>query len=151
TLADWAPHDALVTGRRHLVLGGQIPPQLHLSEHAARSREPAPMKLFVDQAGGGGHPLHVAGTNTPTAAGGVPVFHFAFVNNGHRLESTMRVLADAAALVRRRELHGAGVIKQQERAEDRPQVGVGKERPHWEPVTNPMTVHTAVDAAELLD
>jgi hypothetical protein len=79
------------------------------------------------------------------------MFHFAFVNNSHCLESTMRMLADAAALVRRRELHGAGVIKQQERAEDRPQVGVGKERPHGEPVADPMLVHTALDAAQLLD
>ena len=79
------------------------------------------------------------------------MFHFALVDDGDRLEPAMRVLADAAALVRRRELHGAGVIEQQERTEDRPQVRIGKERPHGEPVADPMTVHTALDAAQLLD
>jgi hypothetical protein len=61
------------------------------------------------------------------------------------------VLANTAALVRRRELHGTGVIEQEEGTEDCPQVRIGKERSHREPVADPVTVHTALDAAELLD
>ena len=79
------------------------------------------------------------------------MFHFARIDNGDRLEPTMRVLADTAALVRRRELHGAGVIEEQEWTEDRPQVWIGKKRSHREPVADPMAVHTALDAAQLLD
>jgi hypothetical protein len=87
---DLATHDALVTRRRHLVLGWQIHPQLHHFEHAAAAREVATMKLFVDKAGGGGHPLDVARTNFPTAPESL-VFHCALVNNGYRLEAAMRV------------------------------------------------------------
>ena len=60
------------------------------------------------------------------------MFHFTLVDDGDRLEAAMWVLADAAALVRRRELHGAG-IEQEERTEDHPEVRIGKERPHGEP------------------
>jgi hypothetical protein len=109
------------------------------------------MKLFVDDARGRGHPLHVARTNFSPTTGGVPVFHFALIDDGDRLEPTMWMLADAAALVRRRELHRASVIEQEERTEHRPQVGVSKECPYGEPIANPVPVHAALDAAELLD
>jgi hypothetical protein len=38
--------------------------------------------------------------------GGVSVFHFARIDEGHSFEPAMRGLAHATALVRRRERHG---------------------------------------------
>src|SRR5687768_8892246 len=108
------------------------------------------MKLFMDDAGCRGHPLHIAGTNTPAPTRGISVLHFALVNDGYRLEPAMRVLADAEALIRRRKFHRAGIIEEQERTELRSQVRVGKERPNGKSVANPVTIRTALDAAELL-
>ncbi|HMB91720.1 MAG TPA: hypothetical protein VKP65_12790 [Rhodothermales bacterium] len=109
------------------------------------------MKFFMDEARSGGHPLHVTGANRAATARGVPVFHFALVDNGHRLEAPMWVLADAAALVRRRKRHGAGVIEEEERTEHCPQIRVGEKRPHGEPVADPMLVRTTLDATQFLD
>jgi len=145
-----AIQDALVARCRHLVLSGQIDPKLHHFKHAAAPGEFTAMKFFVDQAGCRGHPLHVAGADAPTAPGGIPVFHFALVDDGHCLESAMRVFADSAALVRRRELHGAGVIEEQERTEDGSQVRVGKKRSNREAIAYPVTVDAALDAAQFL-
>src|SRR5882724_2207005 len=55
-----------------------------------------------------------------------------------------------AALVRRRERPGGGVIEEYKWTEDRSQVRVGNERLHVEPIADPVTIYTALDAAELL-
>jgi hypothetical protein len=78
------------------------------------------------------------------------VLDFAFVDDGHRLEAPVRVLADSEALARRWELHRPGVVQEQKRIDDRPEVRVGEERPHRESVAHPVAIHAALDAAELL-
>src|SRR4051812_19821025 len=78
------------------------------------------------------------------------MLHLALINDGHRLKPAMRVLADAEPFIRGREFHRAGVIEEDERAEFRPPIRVGKERLHGEAVANPVTLRTALDAAELL-
>ncbi len=108
------------------------------------------MKLFMHDPGGSGHPLHVAGTDPPAAAGRIPVFDFPLIDDSHGLEAAMRVFADSEAFVRRREFHRAGIIEEQERTQFRPLVRVSKERPHGEPVAHPVTLRTALDAPELL-
>ena len=56
------------------------------------------MKLLVQDAAGGGHPLDVAGTDHPAVAGGIAVRDLAVVDDGDRLEAAVRVLTDAARL-----------------------------------------------------
>ena len=74
------------------------------------------------------------------------MFHFAVINNGHSLETAMRVLANAQPLIRRREFHRAGIIEEQKRTEHRSQIRVGKERADREPVADPVPVRAALDA-----
>ena len=66
---------------------------------------------------GRGHPLHVAGADAPAAARRVAVLDLALVDDRHRLEPAVRMLADAAPPLGRREFGRAGVVEQQERAQ----------------------------------
>src|SRR3569623_3308179 len=59
---------ALVTRRRHFVLGRQVDPQLDHFEQAAVLRKLGAMELLVDDAAGRGHPLPVAGADAAAAA-----------------------------------------------------------------------------------
>src|SRR5215475_12344944 len=86
----------------------------------------------------------------PPTSGGVPMLDLPVVDDGHRLEPAMRVLADATALGRGRELHGAGVVEEQERTENRPEVRIGEERSNREAVSYPVPVYAALDTPELL-
>lgn len=78
------------------------------------------MELFVQNAGGGGHPLDVAGANHPAAAGRVAVFYFALIDDGHRFKPAMRMLTHAAGAGGRAEFGWRRMIQQQERAHFRP-------------------------------
>ena len=69
-----------------------------------------------------GHPLHVARADAPAAARRVAVLDLARVDDGHRLEAAMRMLAHAEALVRRRKLRRPGVVEEQEGTQRRAQV-----------------------------
>ena len=84
----------------------QIHPQLHHFEHTAASRELATMKLFVDQGRKRRSSTAHRQDQLSHRHRRVPVCHFTLVDDGDRLEATMWVLADAAALVRRREPMG---------------------------------------------
>jgi hypothetical protein len=77
------------------------------------------------------------------------VFYLALVDDGHRLEATVWVLSNAEPFKRRREFHRTCIVEKQKRTERRSQVRVSEERSDREPVSYPMTVHTALDAAEL--
>jgi hypothetical protein len=78
------------------------------------------------------------------------VFYFALVDDGHGLEAAVRVFSNTEPFSRRRKLHRTGKVKEQERTERRSQVGISKQCPDGKPVSYPMEVHTALDAAELL-
>jgi hypothetical protein len=54
------------------------------------------MKLLVQDARRGRHPLHVAGADLAARAGGIAVLDLAVVADRDRLETAMRVFADAA-------------------------------------------------------
>ena len=75
------------------------------------------MVLLVDNAGGCGHPLNVAGADFSSGAGGVAVLDLSLVDDGYGFKPAMGMLADAAALGGRGEFFWAGVVEQQERAE----------------------------------
>lgn len=107
------------------------------------------MELFVDDAGRGGHPLHVAGTDLAAAAGGITVLQFALVDDGHGFETAMRVLADATTLGGGREFSRGGVVQQQERADVLAQVVIGKQRANLEAIADPMGPRTGVEADDV--
>jgi hypothetical protein len=53
------------------------------------------VELFVNDAARSGHPLHVTRADQATGTGGVAVLKLAVVDDGHRFEPAVRVLADA--------------------------------------------------------
>ena len=139
----------LVTGVGHFVLGRQVDPQLHHLQRPAATGKRFGMELLVENAFGGSHPLHVAGADGATGAGGIAVFDFAIVDDGHGLKAAMRVLTDAATLFGRREIRWTGVIQQQEWADVLAHGVVGKQRAHRETVADPMAARAGVDADKL--
>ena len=145
-----AVQDPLVPGRRLLVLRGQVHPELHHLEGAAAPRVLAAVEFLVDDARRRGHPLNVTRTDRAAAARRVAVLDFALVHDRHRLEAAVRVRADSAALARGLERRGARVVEQQERAQHRPEVRVGEQRPHRKAVADPVPARAALDGAQLL-
>ncbi|MNI43774.1 hypothetical protein D3C73_981150 [compost metagenome] len=143
---DVGVENRLVTRIGHLVSGRQVDPQLHHFQVATGFGETIRVELFMENPRGRGHPLHVARADLAAAARGVAVLHFAVINDGHRFETTMRVLADAATLGGGRELRRASVVQQQERADVFSQVVVGKQRAHREAIADPMGSRAGVDA-----
>src|SRR3546814_14926626 len=59
---DFGRSDALIAAGRHLVLGGQIDPELHHLERAAGFAERRGMIFLMDDPNRGGHPLAVNGS-----------------------------------------------------------------------------------------
>jgi hypothetical protein len=118
--------DALIAGSRHLVPGRQVDPQLHHPERAARLGIGGRMIFLMDDSASGGHPLDVARSDHAAIAGGIAMLDFAVIDNGHRLEASMRMRANPAPPGRGRELMRARVIEQQERADMRAHRIVGK-------------------------
>ena len=92
------------------------------------------MELFVDDAIGSGHPLHVTRADQATGAGRVAVLQFALIDDGHGLETTVRVLADTASRAGRAEVVRAGIVQQQERADLAGQVVIGEQAAHREAI-----------------
>ena len=108
------------------------------------------MIFLMDDPARGGHPLDVARTDDTTIAGGIAMLDFAVIDDGDRLETAMRVLANPAPLGRRREVMGAGIIEQQERTDMRAQRIVGKQRADREAIAYPMAAIIAVTAEYFL-
>jgi hypothetical protein len=107
------------------------------------------VELLVHEAAGRGHPLHVARADAPAAARAVAVLDLAVIDDGDRLEAAVRVLADAEARGRGRELARAGVVEEQEGA-DRRALGVVEERSDGEAVADPVRVRVGRDGQKLL-
>ena len=140
--------DALVAGRRHLVPGRQVHPQLHHLEAAAFLGERRAVEFLVDQAGSGGHPLHVAGADGAAAARRITVRDAAVIDDGHRLEAAVRMLADAELARGRREVGRAGVVHQQEGRHFLGDVAVGKNALDREAVADPVAAVAALDECQ---
>jgi len=79
-----------------------------------------------------------SGSDPPVTSRRVAVLDLARIDDGHRLEAAVRVLADAEPLARRREFQRPGVVEEQERIDPRPEVGMGEERAHGKPVADPV-------------
>src|SRR5690606_1269527 len=118
--------NGLIPRSRHFVPGRQVHPKLHHFQATAGLRKGGRMKLLVHDTRAGGHPLHVSWPNDTTLAGRVAMSHFASVDDSHRLEPPMRMLAHTAWRSRRRKLGRARIIKQQKGAQLTPQIVVRK-------------------------
>ena len=117
-------------------------------EFAAAAGEFRAVHLFMQQTGAGGHPLHFALADAAAVAGGVLVVDLAFEHQRHGLEAAMRMPADAARLVGRREVRRAGVVEQQERRK----LGMALVIEHGvdrKAVADPVPLGLAVDAQDV--
>src|SRR5690606_33969270 len=90
------------------------------------------------------HPLHVAGTDRAAGAGGVAMFDLALIDDGHGLETAMRMLAHAARLRGWRKLRRRRMIEQQERAQVLAQTVVTEQRTHRKAIADPVGGRGAV-------
>src|SRR6187399_386879 len=108
------------------------------------------MKLLVQDAAAGRHPLHVARSDGATGTGGVTVFHATFIDDGDGLETTVRMLAHAALRGGRREFRRTCVIQQQEGTEFLAQPVVAEQGAYGKTIANPVTLRGVVDAHDLL-
>src|SRR4051812_32647248 len=96
------------------------------------------MEFLMQDAAGGGHPLHIARPDRAAPAGRVAVRHFAFIDDGDGLEPAMRMLADAARLRSRLEAGRARIVEQQEGTDLGAVPVIGKEGADGKTVTHPM-------------
>ncbi|MNT23215.1 hypothetical protein D3C72_1586270 [compost metagenome] len=142
--------DGLVAGRRHLVLRRQVHPQLHHFQGAARLREGRRVKLFMQDAGAGRHPLHVTGADHAALARGIAVRHFALVDDGHRFKAAVRVRADAGRTGAGCKFGGAGIVEQQEWAQLLAMAVIRKHRAHGETIAYPVLARCAVDTCDFV-
>lgn len=69
------------------------------------------VEFVVQDAGAGGHPLHIAGTDQAAAAAGIAVRHIAFVHQSDGLKATMWMHADTAWRSLRRKVQRPGVVE----------------------------------------
>src|SRR5207253_4875726 len=88
----------LVARADQLVPPGQVDPDLEAVHPAALLANPPRRHLRMDDAGPGGHPLHVAGSEPAAMSSGILVLHFAFEHVSDRLEAPMGVIRSADSL-----------------------------------------------------
>src|SRR3546814_20875923 len=98
----------------------------------------------MNDAARGRHPLDVAGTDHTAVAGGVTMLDLAVIDDGDGLETAMRMLADAAPLLRWFEIVRPCIVEQQEWAHVRAQRVVREERADGDAVAPPMLPVVAV-------
>ncbi|MNH21198.1 hypothetical protein D3C79_809960 [compost metagenome] len=107
------------------------------------------MELFMDDAIGRRHPLHVARADQATRTCGITVLQLALVDNGHGLETTVRMLPDPAPGIGWGKGVRAGIVQQQERADLAGQVVIGEQAAHREAIAYPVGVRAAVNTQNL--
>ena len=109
------------------------------------------MELFVQDAAGSGHPLHIAFADDAAVAGGVAVLHLAVIHNGDGFEAAMRMLAHAPALAGGLKLRRGGVVQQQKWAAlGHARAAVAKHAVDRKSVAHPMPAGGASDFENLL-
>ena len=144
-----AIHEGLVAGIGHFVLGRQVDPQLHHFQRSAATGEVLGVELLMENALGGGHPLHVAGADFATGTRGIAVLDFAVVDDGHGFKAAMRVLTDATTLFGGREFGRPGVVQQQEWADVLAHGVVGKQCAYREAIADPVGARAGVETNQL--
>ena len=103
----------------------------------------------MDDAGPGGHPLHVAGSEPAAMSGGILVLHLAFEHVGDRLEPPMGVIRSADRLAGR-VIDRPHLVDEEERVD---RVDLAGERPaHHESgaLQLPVRRHHLLDFADLV-
>ncbi|MNL05556.1 hypothetical protein D3C87_1261620 [compost metagenome] len=128
----------------------KVDPELDHFERAAFPGERLGVEFFVQDAGGSGHPLHVAGANMASCASRIAMVDLALIDDGHGFETPMRVNAHATSFRCWGELRGPGVVEQQERAEVRAVALVREHGANRKSVPYPMRPGGTVDTSDLL-
>ena len=77
------------------------------------------------------------------------MLQLALVDDGHRLEAAMRMLADTAARGGRGEVVRAGVVQQQERADVTGQIVIGEQTANRKAIPDPMAVRATMNTQNL--
>ena len=144
---DGVSGNALVVRRGHFVFGRQIDPQLHHLERAAALAVRCGVKLGVQNACAGSHPLHVACADHAARARAVAVFHLAVVHNGHGLKAPVGVGAHASAM---RIGVGAeagrrGIVQHQKRAALLRALPIAKHALHRKTIAHPVATGGVFD------
>ena len=150
-LRDVGVQQGLVAGGGHLVPGRQIDPQLHHLQRAAALGKGFGVELLVQDARGRRHPLHVAGADGAAGPCGVPVCHFALIDDGHGLETAVRVRAHAAPCRGGHEVLRAGMVQQQKGAQGLAVVAIAEQRTHGKTVAHPVWTGGFVDTQDFLE
>ncbi|MNT45822.1 hypothetical protein D3C72_1824240 [compost metagenome] len=96
------------------------------------------------------HPLHVAGADHAALPGRVAMRDLALVDDGHGLEAAVRMLANPARALRRREVGRPGIVQKQKRAQLLAVAHVRKHRAHRKAISDPVLTRCAVDAQNAL-
>ena len=123
---------------RRFVAGGQVHPQLRHRDLAATLGLFAGMKFLMQQARARRHPLHITRPDGAIVAGAVAMFDLAVIDEGHRLESAMRMGADAGRLRARTERVRRGIVEHQERTHRLPEGQIGEQGENMKAVAHPM-------------
>src|SRR5690606_14636915 len=100
--------------------------------------ELARVEFLMQDAAAGGHPLHIAGPDTPARAGGVAMLELTLVHDGDGFKAAMRMLPHAAGAGRRRELRRGRMIEQQEGTELAAEAVVAEQRTHRKAISHPV-------------
>lgn len=108
------------------------------------------MIFLVQYAAAGRHPLHIARSDHAAVTGRILVLDLAIINDGHRLEATMGMLANTTTFRSRCEIMGAGIVQQQEWADMLAQAMVGKKRANGETIAYPVAMIIAITAHNFL-
>ena len=138
--------DRLVRGRRGLVAGREVHPELHHVHPPAAPGQLLGVVLLVEDPGARGHPLHVTGADEARVAGVVAVSDGSLPGERHRLEAAVRVPAHSALAAREGlEFLRRSVVHQHERADALGRQGAaGEVRGHVESVADPVKRGAAV-------
>src|SRR5262245_30101243 len=94
--------------------------------------------LFMDYTRRSRHPLHIAWPDDSGIASRVSMGYEAFVHDGDCFKATMRMLADAPRMIRRRKELWARIIEHQKRIDLSIQIVAREKVPNGESVTNHM-------------
>src|ERR1700722_5176590 len=103
----------------------------------------------MEDAGACRHPLHIARANDAASPRGIAMGDLTFINNGHSLETAMRMLADAARLAGRFEHSRAAEIQEEKGADLTAELLIVEKSTDGEAVAHPMPVGIAVNTNDL--
>src|SRR5262245_8566929 len=105
--------------------------------------------LFMDDTRRSRHPLHIAWPDDSGIASRVSMGYEAFVHDGDCFKATMRVLADAPRMIRRRKELWARIIEHQKRIDLSIQIVAREKNPNEQSDTNHISRSRLIEAQQV--